>query len=451
MKIMKLETGLKTLTLLSGVCLLIIGLVSSLHVYNAAAHPGTPVIKHEPILNEVTADGVNTNDPASVEAFVRHAAAHIEKLTNEEKQIAFLNQVTADNTDWRSGKLYLILIDPKSKTVFIHGYYDNTAAGAVLDERLKTQAEKDTLYALINVAGGEDATGGEGGSVGSAYALAYRTSDPTPDIKREVPITVLIGGFHHGELASPSPESLHRALARLGTMASDVEDAGTLKDFVGAIIKYITDNIKAENRLAAHYQIRSLSRLEPGPFRAGPIYMFGLYDEENDFAVVVNGLDASYENSKGFKAIDDNDCNIGEEISRATKGEPLECKDLGLLKNLPEDIPEGGAFIQYLWDNPDIDGDEIRDPDTGLPIPGRSPGTSPKLSYIQELGVPGSPFIFGSGIYPAGNDDDRGACVIAGAGNTLRSTVLNLFLIIFTMVLGILLKRSQNQMKFPIS
>ena len=445
MKIKKLEAGLKTLTLLSGVCLLIIGLVSSLHVYNAAAHPGTEDITHDKAL-KVTADGVNTNDPASVEAFVKHAAAHIEKLTNEEKQIAFLNQVTADNTDWRSGDLYLILIDPKSKTVFIHGYYDNTAAGAVLDERLEKQEEKNTLYALIKEAGGENPKGGEGGRVGSAYALAYRTSDPTPDIKREVPRTVLIGGFHHGELASPSPKDL----PSLGTTASEVEDAGTLKDFVGAIIKYITDNIKAGNRLAAHYQIRSLSRLEPGPFRAGPIYLFGLYDEENDFAVVVNGLDASYENSKGFKAIDDNLCNIGEEISRAIKGEPLECKDLGLLKNLP-DIPEGGAFIQYLWDNPDIEEDDIRDPVTGLPIEGISPGTSPKLSYIQRLGVPGSPFIFGSGIYPAGNDDDRGACVIAGAGNTLRSTVLNLFLIIFTMVLGILLKRSQNQMKFPIS
>ena len=296
------------------------------------------------------------------------------------------------------------------------------------------------------MAGGEDATDGEGGRADykskPAYALAYRTSDPTPDIKRAVRYTVLIGGFHHGELTSP------KDLPSLDTTASDVEDAETLKDFVGDIIKYIKGEIQAKNRLAAHYQIRSLSRLEPGPFRAGPIYMFGLYDEENDFAVVVNGLDASYENSKGFKAIDDNDCNIGEEISRAIKGEPLECKDLGLL---PEDIPEGGAFIQYLWDNPDIDGDEVRDPDTGLPIEGRSPGTSPKLSYIQELGVPGSPFIFGSGIYPAGNDDDRGACVIAGAGNTLRSTVLNLFLIIFTMVLGILLKRSQNQMKFPIS
>ena len=444
MKITKLGTALKTLTLLSGVCLLIIGLVSSLYVYNAAAHQGTPVIEHDPTL-KVIANDVTTNDPASVKAFVRHAAAHIEKLTNEEKQIAFLNQVTADNTDWRSGELYLILIDPKTKTVFIHGYYDNTAAGAVLDERLKTQAEKDTLYALINVAGGEDATGGEGGSVGSAYALAYRTSDPTPDIKRKVRNTVLIGGFHHGELTSP------KDLPSLGTTASDVEDAETLKDFVGAIIEYITGEIQAGNRLAAHYQIRSLSRLEPGPFRAGPIYMFGLYDEENDFAVVVNGLDASYENSKGFKAIDDNDCNIGEEISRATKGEPLECKDLGLLKNLPEDIPEGGAFIQYLWDNPDIKSDDVRHPDTGLPIEGRSPGTSPKLSYIQELRVTGSPFIFGSGIYPAGNDDDRGACVIAGAGNTLRSTVLNLFLIIITMVLGILLKRSQNQMKFPIS
>ena len=446
MKITKLETGLKTLTLLSGVCLLIIGLVSSLHVYNAAAHPGTEDITHDKAL-KVTADGVNTNDPASVEAFVRHAAAHLEKLTNEEKQIAFLNQVTADNTDWRSGELYLILIDPKTKTVFIHGYYDNTAAGAVLDERLENQGEKKTLYDLINAAGGENPEGGEGGGVVSAYALAYRTSDPTPDIKRQVPITVLIGGFHHGELASPSPEDL----PSLRTTASDVEDAGTLKDFVGGIIEYITEEIRAQNRLAAHYQIRSLSRLEPGPFRAGPIYLFGLYDEENDFAVVVNGLDASYENSKGFNAIDDNHCNIGEEISRATKGEPLECKDLGLLKNLPEDIPEGGAFIQYLWDNPDIDGDEVRDPDTGLPIPGRSPGTSPKLSYIQELKVPLSPFIFGSGIYPAGNDDDRGACVIAGAGNTLRSTVLNLFLIILTMVLGILLKRSQNQMKFPIS
>ncbi len=65
------------------------------------------------------------------------------------------------------------------------------------------------------------------------------------------------------------------------------------------------------------------------------------------------------------------------------------------------------GFINYCWDDPDVNGDEILDSNRD-PIPGRAPGDSWKTSYVvdpfKSLGMPApsnSPgIIFGSGIYP---------------------------------------------------
>ncbi len=105
--------------------------------------------------------------------------------------------------------------------------------------------------------------------------------------------------------------------------------------------------------------------------------------------------------------------------------------------------PQAGdsATVEYRWDDPD-------DPDDTIPDwfeMGSIPGSSPKTSYIEVANitkrlkenplfaslVPDFLYIFGSGTYPDSEmmDDGDGACAIAGAGHTSRSTLLNLFLI----------------------
>ena len=113
-------------------------------------------------------------------------------------------------------------------------------------------------------------------------------------------------------------------------------------------------------------------------------------------------------------------------------GKQRQCKDLGLL---PEGDSEG--FVEYLWDNPTTPDDNIRDSEGGI-IPGRSPGNSPKMSYVKVISFLGENFIIGSGYHPkdsgsgdsASTDSGDDGCSIAGSGNKIKSTVLGMLLII---------------------
>ena len=78
------------------------------------------------------------------------------------------------------------------------------------------------------------------------------------------------------------------------------------------------------------------------------------------------------------------------------------------------------------------------------------PGMSPKTSYIEVADLnallPDTPvetpellYIFGSGVYP--EDDDDGACAIAGASNTSQNALLNLFLIVSVLFSVVFLRR----------
>ncbi len=96
------------------------------------------------------------------------------------------------------------------------------------------------------------------------------------------------------------------------------------------------------------------------------------------------------------------------------------------------DAIERDGFGEYTWDDPRIEGDEVREE-------GKSPGTSPKVSYVETVKVPGpsnTTFILGSGFYPtpvkSGSNDD--GCAIAGAsaatGAGLSSLLLNMVLVV---------------------
>ena len=70
------------------------------------------------------------------------------------------------------------------------------------------------------------------------------------------------------------------------------------------------------------------------------------------------------------------------------------------------ETPSNNGIVEYCWENPDVDDDEILE--NGNPIEGKAPGDSWKIGYVVDpfvlLGAPalsGSPkVIFASGIYP---------------------------------------------------
>ncbi|MYB26107.1 MAG: hypothetical protein F4X32_01210 [Candidatus Dadabacteria bacterium] len=97
--------------------------------------------------------------------------------------------------------------------------------------------------------------------------------------------------------------------------------------------------------------------------------------------------------------------------------------------NVPEDLEDGyGDFVQYHWDNPLNDEDDV----DSFFLKRQVPGTSLKTSYIElfdatrGVGPRRQFYVIGSGVYP--DDNDKG-CAIASVDSAPRSTLLNLFLI----------------------
>ena len=124
-----------------------------------------------------------------------------------------------------------------------------------------------------------------------------------------------------------------------------------------------------------------------GDWKSGSIYLFVMDDQGK---ILFHGADPSVE-GEGLVAED--------EGGRDVTGSIIEEAETPSTSN--------PGIVEYCWDDPDYDGDEIRDSD-GNPIEGKAPGDSWKKSYVVDpfvyLGAPalsGSPsVIFGSGIYP---------------------------------------------------
>ncbi len=165
-----------------------------------------------------------------------------------------------------------------------------------------------------------------------------------------------------------------------------------------------------------------------GDFKHGNIYLFVMGTDLENSTVIVNGN--NFDLNGGNLELEDDELE-GEDQSIA-----------GLFNR--ELAGETSAYVNYRWDNPETDADDIENWFEMRSVP----GTSPKRSYIEvanlneklPAGTPAELYIFGSGVYPQMDDDD-GACAIAGAGNTSQSALLNLFLIASVLFSVVFLRR----------
>ena len=205
-----------------------------------------------------------------------------------------------------------------------------------------------------------------------------------------------------------------------------------------------------------------------GDWKSGSIYLFVMDD---DARMLFHGDDSSIE---------------GDVLVAEDEGG----RDVPRLIVAEAQSPMNSGIVEYCWDDPDVDDDEIVD-SNGNPIPGKAPGDSLKISYVVDpfeyLGInqpEGSPgIIFGSGIYPkmdnrlpecngngiAGdmggmddmddmddmdNMDDMGdmeggmtavsgggCAIVAGSDNAPRGTMFNLLLIVSALFFTISFRR----------
>ena len=141
--------------------------------------------------------------------------------------------------------------------------------------------------------------------------------------------------------------------------AGDVVDRATLEAFVlraKAVVEGFTSLAEA---LGSFQTFRA-----EGEWNEGPIYLFVFTTAG---VGVFHGADQSLE---GQDLIDLEDAN-----------------GVKILQELISAAADGGGYVEYLWDNPVVDGDE----ESG----------SLKVGYAAPLNVLGQEFIIGSGFYPA--------------------------------------------------
>ena len=154
----------------------------------------------------------------------------------------------------------------------------------------------------------------------------------------------------------------HKALADEHlVVAADVVDRETLKDFVlGA--KSMLESVDNEETLNT-----VLAELRTEKWKHGSIYIFITgYDGTSFFRATI----PEREGTNNFGQEDRNGVKFVQELVAAAKA--------------------GGGFVEYLWDNPAIEG----------------PDESPKVSYAAPVEILGSDYYIGAGLYPTPGETD---------------------------------------------
>ena len=140
--------------------------------------------------------------------------------------------------------------------------------------------------------------------------------------------------------------------------AADVVDRESLRDFVNAAVAYADQ----ATTLPEYLGILQEFRVE-GPWKHGSIYVFVAL---LDGTILFHGANPDLEGQNLYELEDSNGVKFVQELIAAVAG--------------------GGGYVEYLFDNPEIEGDE----ESG----------SPKVSYAVPYSAFGQDVAVGSGYYP---------------------------------------------------
>ena len=153
--------------------------------------------------------------------------------------------------------------------------------------------------------------------------------------------------------------TVHPAIAQDAEVtAGDVVDRETLKAFVLAAKAHADKATSLAEYLAVLQEFRT-----EGPWKQGSIYLF-VFSTDGTF--LLHGDNPDFE---GENMIDLEDAN-----------------GVKILQEFIAVAAEGGGFVEYLWPDPLVEGDE----ETG----------SPKVGYAIPYSALGQDVVLGSGFYP---------------------------------------------------
>lgn len=363
----------------------------------------------------ITAGGVDASDQDDMLEFVLHAKAHWEAIDDPNENIRFEKSLTVDGGDWKNGTIYLMVID-EDGTIYTHAH--------------DPEAQNGTLDAAELIAKAD-----EGGCVlNNENRVACAVKFEHPIWKSEL---ILLAGLHHesGDVSFDDircPYFISEIIDeepyfKQGTTANKVTDSDTLRSFVKEFVKHFTEQVEqARQTPTSLASVRNCWRALP--WKHGAVYLFVM--TESDRLVFFNGNSPALENGT-LDVVDDNGCNVGDEVVRVVNNEPRQCRDLGLLPGDAE------GFVEYLWDDP-------TDSAPALTGEGTAPGDVPKLSYVERASFPGflggQTLIIGSGYHPETSDDD-GGCAVAATSAKAGGALFNSLLIVSVLFSAALWKK----------
>ncbi len=390
------------------------------YTFPAFAHQGDPHTDISPIPLTTTASDV-TND-FTLQTFVGHAAAHLQGVTTFAEATELVDEFRNQMGDWNDGSTYLVLL---------------TGSGGVQTHTVNRELEDEDWSML------EDS---KGNPVGQGFLSAQAPIGGFVDYYNDgekrsyaIPFTdpftmqpyILIGGFDlQPEVVDIPYDQLPGADTITPSItAEEVDTREELKMFVkGAIDFFESALTNSQIDLA---KTRKLFRAEDGPWRHVSTYIWIMDDEGN---VIFNGGNRNIEQTNLLRGQNPTLVDIIERLIEASKK-----------------TEEDERFVNYDWDDPNIEGDEAPGGGAG--------GSSPKLGYVEPFPNPFNPsqtFIFGSGLYLGSETPetetpemettemettDDGGCAISGTRNTTQGGLFNLFLVMSVLFLAVSFKR----------
>ena len=395
----------------------------------------------------VTAGDVTVADDTGMLEFVMHAKADWQAIDDPNDNIKFEKSLTVDGGDWKNGTIYLMVIDEEG-TIYTNAHDPSQQNGTLLHSsedqpkpmlfpevnELVLMAEQGGCITYVPEADEDPEAHASEGHDEHEERAACSVKFTHPVWKTDL---ILIAGYHHDH-----EEHDHTNLSfdkvtcpyfvskiineepyfKQGVTANKVRDKDTLKSFVGEFRKHLSEQVEqADKNPARIATIRNCWRALPWKYEA--VYLFVMTEEEG--LVFFNGNSPSLENVT-LNVVDENGDNVGDLIVNALKD-----KD-----------EHEGAFVEYLWDDPTTPDDDTRDSE-GNSIPGKAPGNSPKITYVEKVSFPGflggQTLIIGSGYHPE-TDNDDGGCAVAGTSATAGNALFGLLLAAVLLFSAVFLK-----------
>lgn len=298
---------------------------------------------------------IEVTDRPTLKAFIENAKDYLEGVTTL-SETARLRDIFRAEGRWKSGPLFLMML-MQNGTVLLHGddpTAENKDVTAVEDER-----GRPVIQEMLAAAGrGGDFVDFRWDGVDRvAYAVEYTSGLSGKRL-------VLIGGFSQDLSLVPVEIT---PLPRPDVTAVEVVDRETLATFVNAAAKAYRDALLTPN-YSGLANTKNAFRQEGGNWKSGSVYIFVISTEGY---TLFHGAQPDRFEGRGFEDIDRQDVN-----------------GVRYLRKLLAAGEAGGGYVEYMFDNPAVEGDE----ETG----------SPKIAYATGFRLPNRDqiFVVASGIYP---------------------------------------------------